>query len=181
MTPDFETFLKKRFWWVPRRPAFYLSALWVGSQIGAYALAVGLYLSGVRPQQIMLLLLTSPQLFMGAWMRLTGVVMIFGAFKFADVENLDLRNWAIFTGVLSLLAMLSGIFWMKTPLALTLTWTLWVFLIGALVYTVWFFERLDRNRWAVEIAMLKADNASQRAHAENAAGFQPSPEDHDET
>ena len=163
MTPDLEAFVKRFFWWVPRRPAFYLSAVWVGSQIGAYAVAVGLYLSGAKPYEIMKLLLLSPVLYGSVWMRLNVIVMVFAMYKFADMDNLDFRNWAIFTGILGLLAMLGGIFWVKGPLAVTVTWALWLGLTAGLVYAVWFFEHLERNRWAGELAMLKADNAERAA------------------
>ena len=169
MSPDLEAILKRYFWWAPRRPAFYFSAIWVGTQIAAYALAVGIYLSGAKPDEIVHLILTSPALLWSDWLCPNGCILVLAAIRFARLEQLSFRGWAIFTGLQALCAMAHGIFDVKGPKAVAITWGVWVFLMIAMAYGTWFFLQWHRNRWATEIAMLKAANASRAAHSSSTA------------
>jgi len=164
MAADIEAVLKRGCWWVPRRPAFFFSSLWAGSQTGAYALAVGLLLSGAKfDKDMALLILGSPLLLFSGWICVNVFVMGGAIAKFWHIESLNARGWGIFAGVESVFCVLARIYDVQGPLAVTVTWLVWLTLVAMMGTGTWFFHQWQRNRWAGEIAMLKAENASRLA------------------
>ena len=175
MAPDLARLWERYCWWVPRRPAFFLSALWAGSQIGAYALAAGFYLSGSSSAEIFALFLWSPMLLASGFVCPNIVVMAVAIGKFSRVESLSVRGWASFAGIESLFCVIALILEVKGPLAVAVTWAVWLLLVSMLGTGAWFFHRWQLNRWAGEIAMLKAENASRLARRGMQGG--PAPEE----
>ena len=164
MAANIEGMLKKGCWWVPRRPAFFFSAIWVGSQMAAYALVVGLMLSGQKfDLDMVLLIVGSPLLVFSGWIWINAFVMGGAIAKFWHIESLNARGWGIFAGIESVFALLAMINDVQGPLAVGATWGTWLVLTGMLATGVWFVHQWERNRWAGEIAILKAENASRLA------------------
>ncbi|WP_193212308.1 hypothetical protein [Luteolibacter marinus] len=171
MSRDLEEIYAKGCWWFPRRVAFYLSAVWVGSQVGAFAIAAG-FLTAMRrfhPDQFKVIW-QSPLLLDGEWDVLNALVLASAAVWFARLDTLGYRSWAAFAGIESVFAVLGGIYDVQGPLAVTVTWFVWLVLAIAMATAVWFFRQWQLNRWAAEITMLKAENAARRAARPNDAG-----------
>lgn len=167
MVPDLPALWERYCWWVPRRPAFFLSALWAGSQIGAYALAAGFYFSGVKfDREMAVFVLCSPLLLFTGWLCANVFVMGAALGRFSRMESLAARDWGVFAGIEAFFCLLPKLYDVKGPLAVTVTWAVWLLLVSMLGTGTWFFHRWQLNRWAGEIAMLKAENASRRAHGE---------------
>ena len=166
MAADVEAILKRGCWWVPRRPAFFLSAIWVGSQISAYALIPGLLMSGVRFEELLQLVAFSPALLWNDWLCLNAAVMALAIWRFHRLHSLDIREWGWFAGSQALFGLIQAIHDVKGPLAVCVTWTTWLVLVAMLGTGAWFIHQWQRNRWAGEIAMLKAENASRLAPME---------------
>lgn len=168
MAADVEAILKRGCWWIPRRPAFFLSALWVGSQIAAYALIPGLLMSGVKFDRDLLRLISgSPMLLWNDWLCLNAAVIALAIWRFRRPDSLDIREWGWFAGSQALFGLIQAIHDVKGPLAVGVTWGAWLVLVAMLGTGTWFAHQWQRNRWAAEIAMLKSENASRLAHQED--------------
>lgn len=170
MSRDLEEIYAKGCWWFPRRVAFYLSAVWVGSQIGGYAIAAG-FLTAMRRfhSDQFKVIWQSPLLLDGEWGILNGFVLIAALALLARTDALGYRSWAILAGLESVFAVLGGIYDVQGPVAVSVTWSVWLILATAMATSVWFLRQWQLNRWAAELTMLKAENASRRATRPNDA------------
>ncbi len=170
MAVDFEEAFAKGCWWLPRRATFYLSAVWVGSVIGAVSLAAGFLVAGARhPGDLYLMILGAPALLASGWFCPNSAVLIFAFARFVRPDSLSFRGWGIFAGIESVFVLLARINDVRGPLAVAATWTTWAVLTGMMGTAVWFGRQWQMNRWAAEIAMLKAENAARRQARSNAA------------
>jgi hypothetical protein len=170
MSPDFEEAFAKGCWWLPRRATFYLSAVWVGCVIGAASLVVGMLVEGAKPEPALFLpIVVAPVLLASGWLCPNSAVLLFAFARFIRTDSLSFRGWGIFAGIESLFAMLALIHEIRGPLAVAATWVSWLVLLGMLGTGVWFGRQWQMNRWANEIAMLKAENASRRQARPNDA------------
>lgn len=148
-------------WWVPRRAAFYFSALWVGSQIGAYALIAGYELSGSRfDYPLWQVIFGSPLLLLGDWFVLNLFVLVGALAFFCRLDALDWKGWTAFATTEALATIVAHIVEVKGPFAVSVSWAVWLALVGMMFTGVWFFRQWQMNEWAGEIGMLQAENAS---------------------
>ena len=170
MVVDFEEAFARGCWWLPRRATFYLSAVWVGCMIGATSLVAGFLVAGAKPDIGRLLpIVAAPVLLASGWLCPNSAVLIFAFARFVRTDSLSFRGWGIFAGLESVFALLARINDVQGPLAVAATWTTWIVLVGMMGTGVWFGRQWQMNRWAGEIAMLKAENASRRQALPNDA------------
>ncbi len=160
----------KAFRWLPRRPVYFLSAVWTGSQIAAFSLLIPeFFASGFRfsPEFLQLMFL-SPLLLATGWLCPNIIVLAVALARFSRIENLSIRAWGIFAGVESVFCLLPVLGWAWTGGAsdLAITLGVWLVQIVMLAAGVWFFHQWRMNHWAGELAMLRAGNASHLAELE---------------
>ncbi len=58
----------------------------------------------------------------------------------------------------------------KNPWVIAAVWSVWTILVAGVVATLWFLRQWQINRWAGELAMLKAENSARRAEIEDELG-----------
>jgi len=173
ISPDM--IFEKVFGGLPRRPVFFLSAVWTGCQIAAFSFFIPAFVAaGFRHKpEMMELLVFSPLMLGSGWLCPNIAVLTAALIRFGKLENLSVRSWGIFAGIESVFCMIPALAREGSP-AVGGVWLVLLTMLGA---GVWFFHQWQMNHWAGEIAMLKAENASRLARLEERQGDLPVPDD----
>ena len=173
ISPD--TIFSKGFGWLPRRPVFFLSAVWTGCQVAAFALLIPAFVaSGFRLSRDMIeLLVFSPLLLASGWLCPNIVVFTAALMRFSKLENLSVRSWGIFAGIESVFCIIPVLARRGGPAEVAV----WLVLLTMLAAGVWFFHQWQMNHWAGELALLRAENASRLARRVEREGELPVPEE----
>jgi hypothetical protein len=153
----------------------FLGGIWTGVTTGAIALgAADLAGDGNLDATDLNDFFANPQVAILSWI-LPGVVFIAAAlFRFGRIDGSGAIRWGI------LVAAVSGLLvWANAEeidsgwVPLAVAWTAWTLLIGMIGTGLWFLRYWQINRWAGEMAMLKAENAARRSELElEAEGLQ---------
>lgn len=170
MAVDFEEAFARVCWWLPRRLTFYLSAVWVACMIGGASAVAGRLFAGMKPGLwIYLELLASPVLLASGWFCANAIVLGIAFVIFLRRDALSIRAWGIFAGVQSLFAVLGAVLNTRSNGEAAVVWLTWLLLLVMMETAVWFLRQWQHNRWAGELAMLKAENAVRRRPRPNDA------------
>lgn len=177
ISPD--TIFSKGFGWLPRRPAFFLSAVWTGCQLAAFSLLIpDFFAGGFRLRADMIdLLIFSPLLLGSGWLCPNIAVLTAALMRFGKLENLSVRSWGIFAGIESLFCIMPALAWLGSAAAVAIVLGVWLVLLAMLAAGVWFFHQWQMNHWAGELAMLRTENASRLARLEARQGALPVPDE----
>jgi hypothetical protein len=177
ISPDM--IFEKAFRWLPRRPTFFLSAVWTGSQLAAFSLLIPEFVAaGFRldPDWVKLMIF-SPVLLGSGWLCPNIAVLTAALMRFGKIENLSIRSWGIFAGIESLFCVSPPLSWLHSATMVAIVLGVWLMFVTMLAAGVWFFHQWQMNHWAGEIAMLRAENASRLARREEQQGSLPVPDE----
>ena len=153
--------------WIFRQLLLFVAAIWVGSFLGVSALGAGMAAGGIRFDVSSLwLLVFSPTFLLTSWMWVNGIILFSGLLYFFRSEVVSPTGWGVLAATESLLVMLGWMDEFPSHLGTTVGWVLWVLLVGMMFTALWFFRQWMMNRWAGELAILHAENATRRAELE---------------
>ena len=148
----------------------FVSAVWLGGIIAGASLGMGdLVIDPLanwsRPLRYMAL---GPLFLLSGWFFLNLVIVIGGLGWYVRTERNLPKFWASLVTVCAILGVAGSIksAWFS-PWQTVATWLTLAILIAVLVAAVAFVIQWQRNRWAVEMAMLQAENAQRRAEVES--------------
>lgn len=113
------------------------------------------------------MLLISPAFLLTQWMWVNGVVLFCSLLHFLRSEMTSVAGWGVLAGLESLLVMLGWMDEFPSPLGTAVGWGAWLLLLGMMGVALWFIRQWILNRWAAELAILHADNATRRADRED--------------
>ena len=177
ISPD--TIFSKGFGWLPRRPAFFLSAIWTGCQLAAFSLLIPAFVTNgfrLRPE-LLELMIFSPLLLGSGWLCPNIAVLTTALMRFGKLENLSVRSWGVFAGIESVFCIIPALAWLGSATSVAIALGVWLVLLAMLAAGVWFFHQWQMNHWAGEIAMLRAENASRLARRQERQEDLPVPDD----
>jgi hypothetical protein len=178
MNPEFERITARGCGWLPHRVTFYVSAVWVGCQIGGFALAAGLYLSRWKLDEDIVMSMVASPLLLANGAFCANVVVLGVAFgRFLSVENLSFRGWATFAGIESFFALVALYHGLRGVAAYATTLGVWLVLVTMMGTATWFLHRLHLDQRSGEWEMLKSENAARRARQEERYRKDPTPDD----
>jgi hypothetical protein len=177
ISPD-EIF-SKGFGWLPRRPAFFVSAIWTGCQLAAFALLIPEFVAGgfrLGPG-LLEFLVFSPLLLATGWLCPNIVVLTTALIRFSKLENLSVRGWGILAGIESVFCIIPSLAWLDNAKMIAIVLVLWLLLVAMLAAGVWFFHQWQMNHWAGELAMLRTENAMRLARRREVQDHLPAPDE----
>jgi len=177
ISPDM--IFEKVFGRLPRRPVFFMSAVWIGCQMASFALLIPAFVANgfkVEPDMIELMIF-SPLLLGSGWLCPNIAVFTAALMHFGKLENLSVRSWGIFAGIESMFCIIPALSWLHSATMVSIVTGVWLLLLTMLAAGVWFFHQWQMNHWAGEIAILRAENASRLARLQDQQGDLPVPDD----
>lgn len=145
-----------------------LAAIWIGCSIGALAMVTaGILGSGMRDFSAILWVPASPLLIFSSWALLNIPFLLIITLYFLRNEDAGYLAWGIIAGVESLAVMAGWAHhfcdgWTEIASA----WVIWLILLASLLSGVWFIRQFFINRWAQEIAVVRAENSQRIAEQE---------------
>jgi hypothetical protein len=150
----------------------FLGGLWTGVTTGVIALAAGdLAADGMLDDTALDDFFADPQVAILSWI-LPGAVFIAAAlFRFGRIDGSGAIRWGLLVA-----AAAGGIVWGYVEeidsgwVPVAVTWTAWAVEITMIGTGLWFLRYWQMNRWAGELAMLRAENAVRRTEMEEEAG-----------
>lgn len=169
MKIDFGDVFASGIGWLLKQLFLFTGSIWLGCSMGAAALLAGELSTGGRAD--FGLLLGSPVLLLSLWLIPNLLFLGAAIYWFIRNETHTPLACGILISVESLVAVAG---WVKVFdgewLPITVAWVTCVVLIVMLSTALWFLHQWQMNRWAGEIAALKAENAMRRAELEEKFG-----------
>ena len=151
------------------RALCFVLAVWTGCLIGAAGLTVGGIAAAGRfpPAALRGYLGHAPLLLVSMWGVLNVPFLLFSFIYFIRSELLGWRAWGWVIALQSLTVMAG---WAKSELhgglPLAAGWLAWLVLLVMVEAGVWLVFQMARNRWARQLAELRAENARRSAERE---------------
>ena len=166
MKIDFGDVFASGIGWLLKQLFLFAGSIWLGCSMGAAALIAGELADGNSAD--FRLLIGSPALLMTFWIVPNVCFLGAATYWFVRAEtNTPLACGIIVAG--ETLIVVAG--WVHGQwLPITVTWITCVVLIVMMASGLWFLRQWQINRWAGEIAALKAENAMRRAELEQKFG-----------
>jgi len=153
--------------WVLRQLLLFVAAVWLGSFLGVAALAAGMAVGGVHfTMDSVWLLFISPAFLLTHWMWVNGIILFSGLLYFLRAEVVGVMAWGMIAGLESLVVMLGWMDEFPSMVGAAVGWGAWLVFLGMMGTALWFFRQWMLNRWAAELAVLHAENATRRADQE---------------
>ena len=169
MKIDFGDVFASGIGWLLKQLFLFTASIWLGCSMGGAALVAG-QLSDGRSADFEVLL-ASPVLLLTLWLIPNLLFLGAAIYWFIRAETSTPHACGILAAVEALIAVAG---WVKVFdgewLPVTVAWTTCVILIVMMGTGIWFFRQWQINRWAGEIAALKAENAMRRAELEEKFG-----------
>lgn len=143
---------------------FFTGAVWLGSIVGGLACHVGFHRHHVVPSMLDLFL--SPLLQVNLWIvPNVAFLAIMTVYLFVS-DGIGHAAWGIIVGFESLFVMLGWGLKFEETKDTVLAWSCWLVLLVMVETGVWLHRQMITNRWAREMAELRAENAMRRAERE---------------
>ena len=166
MKIDFGDVFASGIGWLLKQLFLFTASIWLGCTMGAAALIAG-QLSGGDSASFGLLL-GSPALLLTLWIIPNVCFLGAAIYWFVRAETNTPLACGIIAGGEALIAVAG---WVGGDwLPITVAWLTCLVLIVMMATGLWFIRQWLINRWAGEIAMLKAENAMRRAELEEKFG-----------
>lgn len=169
MKIDFGDVFASGIGWLLKQLFLFTGSIWLGCSMGGTALIAG-QLSAQRSADFELLF-ASPLLLLSLWLIPNLLFLAAAIYWFVRNETHTPLACGILISVEAVVAVAG---WVKVFdgewLPVTVAWVTCVVLIVMMATGLWFFRQWQINRWAVEIAALKAENAMRRAELEEKFG-----------
>ncbi|WP_035611651.1 hypothetical protein [Haloferula sp. BvORR071] len=148
------------------------AALWLGVTIGEGALAAGdLAEDGKIDRDWLLHFFSDTRSAILTWCLPGTLGMAATLFKFGRLDGGGSIRWGIITSLISLLWVAAWVSKLDNSWqAATAAWGTCITLLAMSFTGLWFLRHWQMNRWAVEIAMLQAENAARRIELEEEFG-----------
>jgi len=144
------------------------TAVWVGSAIGAVArmvgdidVAAGIYFPDFLD------LWRAPYLLVNIWLVPNFAILAVAITYLMVTGNLGYAAWGIIVGIEALFAMTgyaSDFYFSGNMLA---AWISCLLLLAMLETGLWLIHKMQVNRWAQDLAMLRAENAMRRGEGDS--------------
>ncbi len=136
------------------------SSIWVGSAIGAVArmagdidVAAGIYFPDFLD------LWRAPYLLINIWLVPNFAILAVAITYLMLTGNLGYAAWGSIVGLESLFAMTGYGSDFYSSGNMLVAWISWLVLLAMLETGLWLIHKMQVNRWAQELAMLRAENA----------------------
>ncbi|MES2439006.1 MAG: hypothetical protein V4584_08060 [Verrucomicrobiota bacterium] len=157
MQLDFEDILSGAFGRIIALFLFIVSAVWVGSLVGGIAWMVGR--SGFSQLPSIFDLFMSPLLLINLWIiPNVALLAIMTSYLLVSDES-GHAAWGVIVGFESLFVMLGWCLNFSGVKDTALAWSCWLVLLVMLETGIWLDRQMRTNRWAREMAQLRAENA----------------------
>lgn len=146
----------------------FLIAVWIGCSVGALGMVAGIIAdNGTWPKGDGMWILVSPLLLFSSWAVLNIPFLIFYLVRFIRGEGDDYVTWGVVLGVESLAVMLGwGRDFVHGWLPMSVAVLVWLVVLTMAETGVWLIRQMGINRWAREMAVLRAINAQRQAEKE---------------
>lgn len=169
MKIDFGDVFASGIGWLLKQLFLFAGSIWLGCSMGAAALLAGELADGNSAD--FRLLLVSPVLLLTLWLIPNLLFLGAAIYWFVRNETNTPRACGILAAVQALVAVAGWVGEFDGEwLPITVAWVTCVVLIVMLSTALWFLHQWQMNRWAGEIAALKAENAVRRAELEKEFG-----------
>lgn len=169
MKIDFGDVFASGIGWLLKQLFLFLASIWLGCTMGAAALIAGQLSDGGSAR--FGLLLGSPVLLLTLWLIPNVCFLGAAIYWFVRSETSTPRACGIIAAVEALIAVAGWVGDLRGDwLPITVAWVTCVVLIVMMATGLWFLHHWQINRWAGEIAALKAENAMRRAELEQKFG-----------
>jgi hypothetical protein len=169
MRIDFGDVFADGIGWLLKQLFLFAASVWLGCSMGAAALIAGGLSVGYRAD--FELLFFSPVLLLTLWLIPNLCFFAAAIYWFVRNETNTLLACGILAAVQALVAVAGWVGdFTGAWLPIAVAWVACVVLIVMLGTGLWFLHQWRINRWAGEIAALKAENAMRRAEMEREFG-----------
>lgn len=143
---------------------FFAGAVWLGSIIGGLACHVGFHRHHNLPT--LLELFMSPLLQVNLWIVPNVAFLALMTVYLLMADGVGHAAWGVIVGFESLFVMLGWGLKFEETKDTVLAWSCWLVLLVMAETGVWLHRQMITNRWAREMAELRAENAMRRAERE---------------
>ncbi|RYD47976.1 MAG: hypothetical protein EOP85_04470 [Verrucomicrobiaceae bacterium] len=165
MQLDFEDIMASALGRIVVIALFFASALWVGSIIGGIACYVGHFRHTGPPYVLEFLM--SPLLLINFWIVPNVAFLAIMMVYVFVADGIGHVAWGVILGVESLFVMLGWGLHLNDLRDIAVAWSCWFVLLVMAETGVWLHRQMRINRWAHELAELRAENAMRNSLRNN--------------